>query len=70
MELQPNGPKFIVGDLNGPVEAFPTLMAMMAEEGWSDIGADPMKCEGIRPGVFALGQACSAAWEGALLSLL
>ena len=47
----PAGPKIICGDLNGSREAFPTIGEMIAEEGWTDIGNDPMKCKG-RPGQF------------------
>jgi hypothetical protein len=42
----PPGPKLIAGDLNGPLEAFPTLMTMLREEGWTDVGADQAKCGG------------------------
>ena len=45
----PSGPNATVGDLNGPVDAFPTLLAMIKEEGWTDIGDHSTICNG-RPG--------------------
>ena len=45
----PAGPKAIVGDLNGPVKAFPTLLAMIKEEGWTDTGDNATICKG-KPG--------------------
>ena len=45
----PPGPKLICGDLNGCLEAFPTVLEMIAEEGWADIGNDASKCGG-KPG--------------------
>ena len=47
----PPGPKAIVGDLNGPIEAFPTLMELIKEEGWTDIGNHHTICEGM-PGQY------------------
>ena len=32
--------------LQGPLQAFPTLVEMMRSEGWTDIGADSAKCGG------------------------
>ena len=46
--LEP-GPKLIMGDLNGYLEAFPTAMALIREHGWTDIGNDESKCHG-KPG--------------------
>ena len=42
----PPGPKVIGGDLNGPIEAFPTLVELIKEGGWTDIGADAGVCKG------------------------
>jgi hypothetical protein len=42
------GPKAIVGDFNGTVEAFPTLQAMLEEEGWTDVGNSEAICKGKR----------------------
>ena len=36
----PPGPKMICGDFNGCLEAFPTIIDMIKEEGWTDIGND------------------------------
>ena len=41
-----SGPEAIVGDLNGPVDVFPTLLAMIKEEGWTDIGDPATICNG------------------------
>ena len=43
------GPKLIMGDLNGALEAFPTAVALIKEHGWTDIGNDETKCQG-KPG--------------------
>ena len=43
------GPKIIMGDLNGSLDAFPTAMALIKEHGWTDIGNDESKCNG-KPG--------------------
>ena len=43
------GPKLIMSDLNGSLEAFPTPMAFLREHGWTDIGNDDHKCQG-KPG--------------------
>ena len=48
-EAMDPGPKFIMGDLNGNIEAFPTAMALIKEHGWTDIGNDESKCHG-KPG--------------------
>ena len=48
-DSMPPGPKAIAGDLNGSIEAFPTLAIMLEEQGWTDIGNDSSKCGG-RPG--------------------
>ena len=33
----PKGPALICGDLNGNLDAFPSILEMIAEEGWTDI---------------------------------
>ena len=43
------GPKLIAADLNGSIDAFPTLQGMLKEQGWHDVGMADDKCEG-RPG--------------------
>ena len=48
-EAMEPGPKLIMGDLNGSLEAFPTAMALIKEHGWTDIGNDESKCHG-KPG--------------------
>ena len=48
-ETMPAGPKLIAGDLNGSVEAFPTMQAMLSEKGWTDLGMASSLCEG-KPG--------------------
>ena len=48
-EAMEPGPKLIMGDLNGSLEAFPTAMALIKERGWTDIGNDESKCHG-KPG--------------------
>ena len=48
-DSMPPGPKAIAGDLNGSIEAFPTLAIMLEEQGWTDIGNDSSKCGG-KPG--------------------
>ena len=48
-EAMEPGPKVIMGDFNGPIEAFPTAIALMKEHGWTDIGNDAAKCQG-QPG--------------------
>lgn len=48
-ETMPAGPKLIAGDLNGSVEASPTLRAMFSERGWADLGMASNLCEG-KPG--------------------
>jgi hypothetical protein len=40
------GPKAMVGDFNGTVEAFNTLQGMLKEQGWTDVGNDKAKCKG------------------------
>ena len=45
----PKGPKLICGDLNGGLDVFPSVLEMIAEEGWTDIGNDEALCGG-RPG--------------------
>ena len=48
-EAMEPGPKMIMGDLNGSLEAFTTAMALIKEHGWTDIGNDESKCNG-KPG--------------------
>lgn len=43
------GPKLIMGDFNGSLDAFPTAVALLKEHGWTDIGNDEGKCNG-KPG--------------------
>ena len=50
-EKMPKGPKMICGDLNGNLEAFPSVTELIKEEGWTDIGDDDALCSG-RPGQF------------------
>lgn len=45
-QLMDQGPKLIAGDLNGPTEAFPSLQAMLRDQGWFDVGAAEDKCGG------------------------
>ena len=45
-QLMDQGPKIIAGDLNGPIEAFPSLQAMLRDQGWFDVGAADDKCGG------------------------
>jgi hypothetical protein len=40
------GPKIIGGDLNGCLDALPTIIDMIKEEGWTDVGNDAAKCRG------------------------
>ena len=47
----PSGPKLICGDLNGSLDAFPSIAEMIAEEGWTDIANDDVICGG-RPGQY------------------
>lgn len=39
LRAQPVGPQLIMGDFNGELEDFPTLITMTQEEGWTDVGA-------------------------------
>ena len=48
-ETMEAGPKAIVGDLNGTIDAFSTMQGMLKEKGWTDIGNDSAKCHG-KPG--------------------
>ena len=50
-EKMPKGPKMICGDLNGNLEAFPSVIELIKEEGWTDIGNDEALCGG-RPGQY------------------
>lgn len=43
------GPKIIMGDFNGSLDAFPTACALIDEHGWTDVGNDEGICQG-RPG--------------------
>ena len=43
------GPKLIVADLNGSTDAFPTINAMIKEQGWADIGLVNTICD-AKPG--------------------
>ena len=40
------GPKMIMGDINAGTEALPTILQMMAEEGWTDVGSVSHLCGG------------------------
>ena len=40
------GPKAISGDLNGPLEAFPTILEMIKDQGWTDVGGHEAICKG------------------------
>ena len=46
MQLQQldEGPKLIAADLNGATEAFPSLQAMLSDQGWHDVGNAEDKC--------------------------
>ena len=46
-ERMSEGPKAIVGDLNGDIEDFPTLGTLLKDQGWMDVGNDPAKCNGL-----------------------
>ena len=46
-EAMEPGPQLIMGDLNGSLDAFPTAMALIKEQGWTDIGNDESKCKGL-----------------------
>ena len=48
-EAMEPGPKLILGDFNGNLDACPTAMALIKEHGWTDIGNDEGKCNG-KPG--------------------
>jgi len=48
-EAMEPGPKLIMRDFNGNLDAFPTAMALIKEHGWTDIGNDEGKCNG-KPG--------------------
>ena len=48
-EKMPKDPKMICGDLNGNLEAFPSVIELIKEEGWTDIGNGEALCGG-RPG--------------------
>ena len=39
-EAMEPGPKLIMGDLNGTLDSFPTAMALIRNQGWTDIGND------------------------------
>ena len=41
--LEP-GPKLIAADLNGSTDAFPTLLGMLKDQGWHDVGMAGDKC--------------------------
>ena len=45
-ETMKAGPKAIVGDFNGTIQAFPTLVDLIKRKGWTDIGADGQTCKG------------------------
>lgn len=42
----PQGPKLIAGDLNGPPEAFQTIVTLTIENGWADVGRVSNLCDG------------------------
>jgi len=46
MQLQQldEGPKLIAADLNGATEVFPSLQAMLKDQGWHDVGNVEDKC--------------------------
>ena len=48
-DKMPKGPELICGDLNGNLEAAPSSIELIKEEGWTDIGNDEALCGG-RPG--------------------
>ena len=48
-EKMESGPKLIAADLNGSTDAFPTINAMIKEQGWTDIGLVNTICDG-KPG--------------------
>ena len=48
-QLMERGPKLIAADLNGSINAFPTLESMLADHEWVDVGMAEDKCEG-KPG--------------------
>ena len=50
-ELMDPGPKLIMGDFNGTLDAFPTATALIEEHEWTDIGNDYALCQG-KPGRF------------------
>ena len=44
------GPKLIMGDLNGTLDSFPIAIALIRNQGWTDIGNDETKRHG-KPGM-------------------
>ena len=65
LECLEKGPKLIAADLNGSVEAFPTLGSMLGEQEWFDVGMAEDKCGG------KLGQpTCHTNAEAKELSLI
>ena len=63
------GPKLIAADLNGPTDAFPTINAMIKEQGWTDIGMDNTKCDG-EPGQPTCQTNEVSVKPGSMISLL
>ena len=41
------GPKMIMGDVNASTEDLPTILQMLSEEGWTDVGSVAHLCDGI-----------------------
>ena len=45
-EAMDPGPKMIMGDINATTDALPTILQMMAEGGWTDVGGVTHLCNG------------------------